>query len=279
MRGNIKSFEKPFTHAEVVALADRTLKRFGGDRSKAGRYARSMENRYESSKWAQVVEVLATSRQHATKKSPSPSVAKKTAAQLQREIDAALARKAASPSNRSTAVRGHSKKTARLSLHHSTKQSSPRQEEILMVANDAALEGLEGGVKRALKVLSQGEQRKITTTFNRTTPESASEGGFSKTGWIDEKGDPIKVDKDDIQEAIDDDDEQPVTEAIVRAAVKWLRDNYASEYSSDRHFHPGGWYSTTWETLDYSTGEEEERNFHLENFTEAEERLIHKYLF
>lgn len=68
MRGNIKSFEKPFSHAEVVALAERTLKRFGGDRNKAGRYARSMENRYESSKWAQVVEVLATSSSHATKK-------------------------------------------------------------------------------------------------------------------------------------------------------------------------------------------------------------------
>jgi hypothetical protein len=82
VRGNIKSFEKSFTHAEVVALAERTLKRFGGfggDRNKAGRYARSMENRYESSKWAQVVEVLATSgRHHATKKS-SPT-------QLDREV-------------------------------------------------------------------------------------------------------------------------------------------------------------------------------------------------
>jgi hypothetical protein len=72
MRGNIKSFEKSFTHADVVALAERTLKRFGGDRNKAGRYARSMENRYESSKWAQVVEVLATSgRHHATRKKSS----------------------------------------------------------------------------------------------------------------------------------------------------------------------------------------------------------------
>ena len=88
MRGNIKSFEKPFTHAEVVALADRTLKRFGGDRNKAGRYARSMENRYESSKWAQVVEALATSR-HATKKS---------AAELDREIAEIL-----------TAPRGHAR--------------------------------------------------------------------------------------------------------------------------------------------------------------------------
>ena len=88
MRGNIKSFEKPFTHAEVVALAERTLKRFDGDRNKAGRYARSMEDRYESAKWAQVVEVIVTGgRQHAT--------VKKTAAQLDREIAEALARPAA----------------------------------------------------------------------------------------------------------------------------------------------------------------------------------------
>jgi len=85
MRGNIKSFEKPFTHAEVVALAERTLKRFGGDMSKAGSYARSMEDRYESSKWAQVVEVLATYRRdHATKKS---------ARQLQHEIDEVLTKR------------------------------------------------------------------------------------------------------------------------------------------------------------------------------------------
>lgn len=79
MRGNIKSFEKPFTHAEVVALAARTLKRFGGDRNAAGRYARAMEDRYESAKWARVVEVIATSAQHhATRKTPR--------AQLNREI-------------------------------------------------------------------------------------------------------------------------------------------------------------------------------------------------
>lgn len=85
MRGNIKSFEKSFTHSEVVALAERTLKRFGGDKNKAGRYARSMESRYESSKWALVVEVLATSgRHHATTKA-SP-------AQLDREIAEVLGR-------------------------------------------------------------------------------------------------------------------------------------------------------------------------------------------
>lgn len=60
MRGNFKTPERPFTHAEVVALAQRTLQRFGNDRVKAGRYARSMEDRHESAKWAQVVEVIAT---------------------------------------------------------------------------------------------------------------------------------------------------------------------------------------------------------------------------
>ena len=84
MRGNIKSFEKPFTHAEVVALAARTLKRFGDDRNKAGRYARSMENRYESAKWAQVVEVIATSGRHHSTMKTAP-------AQLDREIAEALA--------------------------------------------------------------------------------------------------------------------------------------------------------------------------------------------
>ena len=60
MRGNINSFEKSYTHAEVVALAKRTLKRFRGNKNAAGRYARAMEDRYESRKWRDVVEVLAT---------------------------------------------------------------------------------------------------------------------------------------------------------------------------------------------------------------------------
>ena len=119
MRGNIKSFEKSFTHAEVVALAERTLKRFGGDRNKAGRYARSMENRYESSKWAQVVEVLATSgRHHATKKKSSPT-------QLDREVTEA--------SNLSSRGR------------HSTKKS-PKQ------LQSEINEALRGGVVREVDV-------------------------------------------------------------------------------------------------------------------------------
>ena len=227
-------------------------------------------------------------------------MAKKTAAQLQREIDAALARKPKRPPK----DRAHAKPT-RLThrLHHSTKQSSPRQEEILMIANDAALEG---DVTRALKVLSQGKQRKITTSLHRTTPDPELEararrwydpvGGVSKTEWIDKKGDPIKVDKDDIQKALDDGHHDPVMEAIARAAVEWLENNHSRYFSSNTLFlppwdpiansyvsRPGTlddeprWYSTMYKIVDYSTGEQEEQHFHLENFTEAEERRIHEY--
>jgi hypothetical protein len=58
--GNYASFEKPYTHAEVINIARRLLQRYRGDKARAGRYARNMEDRYESRKWHDVVEVLAT---------------------------------------------------------------------------------------------------------------------------------------------------------------------------------------------------------------------------
>jgi hypothetical protein len=58
--GNYKSLEKTYTHAEVIEIAQRLLRRYHGDKKRAGRYARGMEDRYESRKWRDVVEVLAT---------------------------------------------------------------------------------------------------------------------------------------------------------------------------------------------------------------------------
>jgi hypothetical protein len=57
---NYASLEKPYTHAEVIEIARRLLKRYSGDKARAGRYARNMEDRYESRKWHDVVEILAT---------------------------------------------------------------------------------------------------------------------------------------------------------------------------------------------------------------------------
>ena len=253
MRGNIKSFEKPFTHAEVVALAERTLKRFGGDRNKAGRYARSMESRYESSKWAQVVEVLATSRQHhATRKTP---------AQLNREIAQALHRRRDKATLKKAVARAHSTIKA--------PAAGPKQEELLMVANDAALSGQYG---RAEKIVGQSKQRAIATAFTTVTEESSAAGDYASRGWEDEEGDDIEVDADDIEGQVDVGSQAPVTDAIVDKAVQWLRDHGASETSSTR-FRPGTWYETEFE-MDYGVGEEKQEEFFLRNFTAQEEKLI-----
>ena len=56
--GNYKSFEKPFTDRDVLEQARRVLARYRGDKNAAGRYARAMEDRYESAKWQRVVELL-----------------------------------------------------------------------------------------------------------------------------------------------------------------------------------------------------------------------------
>lgn len=56
--GNFRSRERPYSYQDVVSAARRTLGRYHGDLNRAGRYARSMEDRYESSKWGAVVEYI-----------------------------------------------------------------------------------------------------------------------------------------------------------------------------------------------------------------------------
>src|SRR5580704_4640067 len=104
----------------------------------------------------------------------------------------------------------------------------------------------------------------IRTTFSRMTPESVEQGDFSETGWIDEDGVSM-VPYDEDMSAVD-------------MAVKFLRYEGVVEASS-MQFHKGIWYSTEWSVIDYGTGEEEERSFHLEGFTEEQEREIFNELF
>lgn len=96
----------------------------------------------------------------------------------------------------------------------------------------------------------------IKTTYSQITPESASNGDFSETGWIDEKGESF----DSVEEAVD-----------------WLKREGAIEPSSTC-FHPGIWYSTGFVCVDYSDGTEEERAFHLKGFTPEEEREVYELL-
>jgi len=97
---------------------------------------------------------------------------------------------------------------------------------------------------------------RVKQTYAIITEESAKEGDYADTGWIDEIGE--KFDS--------------ATEA-----AKWLEDQGVIEPSSSC-FHKGVWYSTEGEQ-DYRTGETEIRSYHLKGATVGQERKIYKKLF
>jgi hypothetical protein len=182
---------------------------------------------------------------------------KKSPAQLDREIAESLSRRTKS------ARRTHSTVKAPKS------DAGPKQTELLMVANDAALSDQ---YERAAKLIGQGKQRAIATAFTTVTEESSRLGDYASRGWEDKEGDDIEVDENDIESQVDDGSREPVTDAIVDKAVRWLRDHGASASSSTK-FQQGTWYETEFE-MDYSSGEERQEEFFLRNFTEHEEKLV-----
>ena len=109
--------------------------------------------------------------------------------------------------------------------------------------------------------------RLIRTTFDQVTPESAEDGDTSDSGWVDDDGEEIEVDKHDRDEG----------HSISDVTVAWLWNKGAIEASSSE-FHPGIWYSTEYSVNSYQTGEEEQRSFHLSGFAVDEEREIYKGL-
>jgi len=199
----------------------------------------------------------------------APRSARKTPrAQLDREIAEALRRKP-----KASGSRGGSARAAVKGRAHATKatkgKGNGKQEDLLMVANDAALNEQ---FERAEEILAQGPQRAIATAFTTVTAESAAAGDHASRGWEDKDGDDIEVDTYDIEEARDKGSHAPVTDAIVKKATAWLRDHGATEASSS-HFSPGTWYETEFE-MDYGSGEEKQEEFFLRNFTPQEEKLI-----
>lgn len=116
-------------------------------------------------------------------------------------------------------------------------------------------------------VLKHGKPPRISITFNRTTPESVEQGDYSETGWLDKEGVDMTPDAFDESEGITATDK----------AAKFLYDNGAYIGSSST-FHPGMWYSGDWHTVSYATGEEEERNYHLNGFTPEQEQEVYNKL-
>jgi hypothetical protein len=110
--------------------------------------------------------------------------------------------------------------------------------------------------------------RLIRTTFSRITPaEGEDEEPDEEHGWIDEEGVDMEPDEYDREEGL----------SAVDKAVKFLEREGVTEASSSA-FRPGVWYSTENSVTDYSTGEEEQRSYHLKGFTPDEEREIHRDL-
>lgn len=109
--------------------------------------------------------------------------------------------------------------------------------------------------------------KKITITYQTTTPESLEDVDFSDSGWYDKDGKSMIPDKYEEEDGI----------VAVDKAIEFLKNNWADEPSSS-YFHQGIWYSTPDPEQNYSTGENTYYSYHLEGFTEEEEYEIWKIM-
>jgi hypothetical protein len=105
-------------------------------------------------------------------------------------------------------------------------------------------------------------QKVIREAYTLYTPESVEAGDAAEHGWIDEDGVDMMPDEYDVEEDI----------TAADKAVEHLWSEGATEASSSS-FNPGVWYSVMRDP-DMRTGEQEERSFHLDGFSLAEERAI-----
>lgn len=84
---------------------------------------------------------------------------------------------------------------------------------------------------------------------------------------------PVTVDDLDIEEH---DDSEP--HAYAYAAVKAIRDYGSVEPSCSGDWYCGLWYTTIDPDRNYTTGDESRYSFHMDDFTEEEQRIIHELI-
>ena len=113
--------------------------------------------------------------------------------------------------------------------------------------------------------------RRIRITYDCVTQESAEFGDFSDTGWVDEEGIPIEPEEYELEEYGDE------LSAVVALAVKEI--GKCVEPSSSE-FSPScpPWYTETDPDIDYRTGEETRKSFHLVGFKPEELESIYREL-
>jgi hypothetical protein len=95
---------------------------------------------------------------------------------------------------------------------------------------------------------------RITESFSKTDNESAKDGDFSDTGWIDEEGREFSFDADGIERA-----------------VEYLKDENVTYHDS--------WFSTEWEQTGEPNNEDEQHDFFVhcdpeEPFKERVEQVL-----
>src|SRR5208337_5687544 len=96
-------------------------------------------------------------------------------------------------------------------------------------------------------------RKSVSVTYSRVTPESAEDGDTSESGHLETL--PIALDEYDRENGL----------TVVDLVVTLLKDSGARNPSSSA-FHKGVWYSTDYEVISYSSGEEEEKSYHLKGF-------------
>jgi hypothetical protein len=98
---------------------------------------------------------------------------------------------------------------------------------------------------------------KVKETYAIVTEESAQHGDYAEHGWIDEEGEEFSANN-------------------LQAVVEYLTHKFVREASCS-HFCQGIWYSSE-PDMNYKTGEEETRSFHLYGLTRRQEKFIARRL-
>jgi hypothetical protein len=102
---------------------------------------------------------------------------------------------------------------------------------------------------------------RIVVTYDVVTPESAEQGDIADAGFENEEGIDMTPECDE--------------ETAIDNAVNYLR-QYGPVEPSSSQFHPEVWYTQTDADIDYRTGAETRKSFHLKDFNEEDQREIYR---
>ena len=119
-------------------------------------------------------------------------------------------------------------------------------------------------MSRARIAAAEGEDPRVLITYERITPGEDDEEPEVESGWEEEDGIGMAPDADEIADGV----------TAAAKAAEFLRREGATDPSSS-FFHPGIWYSTGHDIVDYGTGTEEQKSYHLKGFSRDEEREVH----